>query len=233
MQKYGFVYIWRDRKHKKYYIGCHWGFEDDGYISSSRWMRNSYRRRPDDFKRRILSRVYTNRQDLLDEEFKYLQKIKDTKIKNTYYNLTKYQNGHWSTKEESRLTVGQKISKSLKGKSFENSGKWRKGERSSISTEFKNNEAPWNKGKTLEELYSEEKAKEYRKKLSDSHKGNIPTNVFKKGHKTWNKGLKRISITNGFINEFLYDESENYVIPEGWRRGMTRKKNMNTLEIGN
>ena len=23
-EKYGFVYIWHDRKHKRYYIGSHW-----------------------------------------------------------------------------------------------------------------------------------------------------------------------------------------------------------------
>ena len=35
--KYGFVYIWYDRKHHRYYIGCHWGTIDDGYICSSNW----------------------------------------------------------------------------------------------------------------------------------------------------------------------------------------------------
>ena len=39
MEKYGFVYIWYDRKHKRYYIGCRWGTENDGYICSSSWMK--------------------------------------------------------------------------------------------------------------------------------------------------------------------------------------------------
>lgn len=39
MSKYGFVYIWFDRKHHRFYIGCHWGHEEDGYICSSNWMR--------------------------------------------------------------------------------------------------------------------------------------------------------------------------------------------------
>ncbi len=30
-QKYGFIYLWRDRKHNRYYLGSHWGSEDDGY----------------------------------------------------------------------------------------------------------------------------------------------------------------------------------------------------------
>ena len=29
-EPYGFVYIWYDRKYKKYYIGSHWGYENDG-----------------------------------------------------------------------------------------------------------------------------------------------------------------------------------------------------------
>ena len=58
MEKYGFVYIWRDRKHKMFYIGCHWGTEDDGYVCSSNRMRNAYNRRPNDFKRKIISHKY-------------------------------------------------------------------------------------------------------------------------------------------------------------------------------
>lgn len=53
----GFVYIWRDRKHKRYYIGSHWGTPDDGYICSSPWMRQAYKHRPLDFKRRVLNIV--------------------------------------------------------------------------------------------------------------------------------------------------------------------------------
>ena len=55
-EKYGFVYLQFDRKHKRYYVGCHWGTVDDGYICSSNWMRDTYNRRPQDFKRRILKK---------------------------------------------------------------------------------------------------------------------------------------------------------------------------------
>lgn len=37
------------KKHSKYYIGSHWGTEDDGYICSSKNMRDNYRYRPHDF----------------------------------------------------------------------------------------------------------------------------------------------------------------------------------------
>jgi hypothetical protein len=112
MEKYGFVYIWYDCKHKRYYIGCRWGKEDDGYICSSSWMKRSYKRRPNDFKRRILARIDTNKKDLLEEEYKWLKMIKDSELGKRYYNLHNHHFGHWSTDDNKRLTVGQKISAS-------------------------------------------------------------------------------------------------------------------------
>ena len=86
-EKYGFVYIWRDRKRNLYYVGSHWGHENDGYVCSSNWMRHTYKRRPEDFKRRIISKIYTNQKDLLKEEFRYLSMIKPEEIRVRYYNL--------------------------------------------------------------------------------------------------------------------------------------------------
>lgn len=108
--KTGFVYIWFDRKHKRYYIGSHWGNDNDGYVCSSRWMRNAYRRRPNDFKRRILTRVASNRGDLLAEEYKWLQMIKPDQLGKKYYNITNYLNGHWTTDDEKALSVKEKLS---------------------------------------------------------------------------------------------------------------------------
>jgi len=110
--KYGFVYIWFDRKHKRYYIGSHWGTEDDGYICSSTWMRNSYNRRYEDFKRRIISRIYTNRQDLLDEEYRWLSMIKKEELKTRYYNFSNHRQGHWT--EGKTTTTKQRISEKTK-----------------------------------------------------------------------------------------------------------------------
>lgn len=115
--KHGFVYIWRDKKHKRYYVGSHWGTEDDGYVCSSRWMRKSYRRRPDDFKRKIIFRT-DDRKSLLKEEGRILAMMKIEEIGVRYYNLniSKVGPGHWSTDESSRLTVGQKIGAANKGR---------------------------------------------------------------------------------------------------------------------
>lgn len=110
----GFVYIWYDRKHKRYYIGSHWGTEDDGYICSSRWMRKSYRRRPEDFKRRIITRITTSRYELFEKEEQYLSLIKDEELGKRYYNLKKTAK-HWSSDEEKSKSVGQKISTKRKG----------------------------------------------------------------------------------------------------------------------
>lgn len=107
----GFVYIWRDRKHKRYYIGSHWGLEDDGYICSSSWMKKAYIIRPNDFKRRILSKVITTRKDLLIEENKWLNMIHTHELGVRYYNLHNHEFNHWSADEKRRVEVCEKISK--------------------------------------------------------------------------------------------------------------------------
>ena len=134
--KYGFVYIWYDRGRKMYYIGSHWGTEDDGYICSSNWMRDAYRRRPEDFQklngqpsRRILMRIYSSRLNLLEEEQYWLNMIKNEKmaIRNSssqkrknvrYYNITKVVQRSWHYDDEKRKSVGEKVSIAKKGKSI-------------------------------------------------------------------------------------------------------------------
>jgi hypothetical protein len=114
MQKYGFVYIWRDRKYNRYYIGSHWGTEDDGYVCSSSWMIQAYKLRPKDFKRRILTKVYTNRSKLLEKEYHWLSLISEEEIKNKkYYNRTKHKNGYWMA-EDYEKDVTKRISQNTK-----------------------------------------------------------------------------------------------------------------------
>lgn len=121
-QTYGFVYLWFDRKYHRYYIGSHWGTEDDGYICSSNWMRMSYVRRPEDFRRRIIARIYTNHRDLLIEEERWLSMTRpeEMKPKNPnprYYNLNTKTTHHWLMDENGKRTVSEKISAAKKGKS--------------------------------------------------------------------------------------------------------------------
>lgn len=63
------------------------GYIDDDYLCSSTWMKNSYKRRPQDFKRRIIKRIYTDKKDLLKEEYRYLRLIKKEELGKRYYNL--------------------------------------------------------------------------------------------------------------------------------------------------
>ena len=190
MKKYGFIYIWFDRKHKRYYIGSHWGTEDDGYICSSRWMRKAYKRRPKDFKRRIISKVYSNRKDLLEKEFQWLYLIKDCQLKSRYYNINKYRNGHWSTDENKTLTVGKKISKANKGKPAHNKGKTLSDEtKQKISDRTKLAMSIMDKSYLLNE--------EYRKKLSDNSKRlQKEKKIGMHGKKHSEKTLKLMSINN-------------------------------------
>lgn len=166
MEKYGFVYLWYDKKHKRYYIGCRWGKEDDGYICSSPWMKQGYKLRPKDFKRRILSRIYTNRKDLLEEEYHWLSKIKTEELGKKYYNLHNHHFNHWSSNEHSKLTVGQKISKAHL--SNPNHGSWAKGKTLSEETRKKISE----KNSVLFKDYykTHPRTEETRKKISKNNK---------------------------------------------------------------
>ena len=115
MVKEGFIYIWFDRKRKMYYIGSHWGLEGDGYVCSSNRMRDAYRRRPYDFKRRILQKNI-ERSSLLNEEYKWISMIKEEELGEKYYNLRKHKWGHWSHDVSNLSSVGEKISQKMKGK---------------------------------------------------------------------------------------------------------------------
>jgi hypothetical protein len=110
----GFIYIWFDRKHKRYYIGSHWGSPDDGYICSSNWMRDAYRRRPQDFKRRILTTITTSRRDLLMEEQRWLYMIPEHQIGKRYYNIH-LATHHWRSDQRLSGIVAEKIKHGLVG----------------------------------------------------------------------------------------------------------------------
>lgn len=114
--KYGFVYIWRDRSRKMFYVGCHWGTIDDGYICSSNRMNKAYSHRPQDFTRRILKSNIATKELTFQEELRYLLMIKPHEVKDKYYNLHVTNNIAWYSTPEGRLTIGQKISAAKKGK---------------------------------------------------------------------------------------------------------------------
>ena len=50
----GFVYRWNDTSNGMYYVGCHKGTPDDGYVGSGVHFKNAYNKRPEAFVREIL-----------------------------------------------------------------------------------------------------------------------------------------------------------------------------------
>lgn len=121
MSKSGFIYVWFDRKNNRYYVGSHWGTETDSYICSSKWMRDAYRNRPHDFKRRIIIRGINDRKQLFLEEQRWLNMIKPTEMKPQnphprYYNLCITVKDPWYQHADKVKTIGQKISAAKKGK---------------------------------------------------------------------------------------------------------------------
>jgi len=84
----GFVYIWRDSKNKMFYVGSHSGTVDDGYICSNKQMYNTYRERPQTFRRKILCFCKT-KEELIKKEQYFLNLIKDSEL---YYKNKKYYN---------------------------------------------------------------------------------------------------------------------------------------------
>lgn len=185
--KYGFVYLWRDKKRKKYYIGCHWGLPNDGYICSSNYMQKAYKRRPDDFTRRILVNDIKSREEMFVLEHNLLQKIDECELGKKYYNLTKHKNSHWSLNETTLNITKQKISSSLRGRTLTNEHKlkiksslvdkykttphpiigrtWSEEERDSRK---KTRKSPWNKGLRADE---NSKVKDYTSKSAKTRLG--------------------------------------------------------------
>ena len=109
---FGFVYLWYDRRRHMFYVGSHQGRLDDGYICGSKWMRQAYRKRPNDFKRRILSMLLAyNRELLFAEEKKWLDLIKENELGKRYYNINRVAGGeyiYWKKAFERNIRINIK-----------------------------------------------------------------------------------------------------------------------------
>lgn len=168
MEKEGFIYIWYDKKHKRYYVGCHYGTINDGYICSSKWMNDSYRRRPNDFKRRILERQIEHK-NLSNVEHKWLQLIKEEELGKKYYNLCNYRFGHWANDQYNKLTIEEKISIKTK------EAMARPEIRTKLEKIWESNkhrvQSEEEKTKRAAKLRGQKRSAETRKKMSDAQKG--------------------------------------------------------------
>jgi len=79
-------------------------------------MKQGYKHRPQDFKRRTIQKVYSNKLELHDAEHKWLSMIKQEELRVRYYNLRNHHFSHWTSDPDKLLTIGQKISKANTGK---------------------------------------------------------------------------------------------------------------------
>lgn len=90
----GFVYLWYDKKRKKFYLGSHIGSLNDGYVGSNYRLKCAYKNRPDTFKRRILEKhTNINSKQLLQREQFWLNLIKPEELSVRYYNEKKFATG--------------------------------------------------------------------------------------------------------------------------------------------
>lgn len=100
--KKGFVYIWYDNLRKMFYIGSHWGRTDDGYLCSNDRLYNAIKKRPENFKRKIIEHNIQDKKILLEREQHWLNMIKDEELSSVssvtsntakYYNYKKFATG--------------------------------------------------------------------------------------------------------------------------------------------
>ncbi len=171
---FGYVYLWYDHKRKMYYLGGHYGSVDDSYICSSVHMLRAYKKRPQDFKMRILKYVEDDKSLLLEQEQRYLDMMDNTKLStpknrrtNTvrYYNVKKSATGGKesrlkyrkfncaycgclsTTKEEDRkYCQAECYYKDKKGWPAQNKGSTHTQKTKDIISQKNKGKRPWNKG---------------------------------------------------------------------------------------
>lgn len=92
--KSGFVYLWYDKKRKKFYLGSHLGLPTDGYTGSNRRFKSAHRSRPESFKRRILEHFDSiSSKELREKEQNWLNLIHPSELTVKYYNEKKLATG--------------------------------------------------------------------------------------------------------------------------------------------
>ena len=224
MEKYGFVYIWYDRKHKRYYVGSHWGTEDDGYICSSPWMMQAYKKRPYDFKRRILEHINTTREDLLKAEYKWLSLVKKEEIKTRYYNLNIKATGHWSAYPDNVKTIKEKISLKTKEAMAKPENRERYLEslnkRNQIQSEETRQKRSESMKKTMAEKFPEQNR---RQKLSSEERKEYYSN---KAKSNWSKPGFKESVGSK-ISEALKGKPSAVAGSKWWNNGIINKRMIN------
>lgn len=79
-----FLYCWTDNLTNKLYVGKHKGNIEDGYVSSSKFFMEEYKKRPNDFSRQIIAQGTDA--DMICLETKILKSENAAKSE-SYYNM--------------------------------------------------------------------------------------------------------------------------------------------------
>lgn len=203
--KYGFVYRWTDRgsdrsvgrpgnktkkrkRNARYYVGSHWGCFDDGYVCSSPSMKAAYKRRPEDFSRRIIAVVTTGKRDLLQREQLALDKIPRSHFGTKAYNVsTKVHKLWWARGSKLRDSVKERLREAWQNPK-------RREEASRVASARR--ASPELKAKMSKSARRRWRDPEERRKQSEAKKGCKPWNTGTKGVVVaWNKGTKQPALT--------------------------------------
>ena len=147
-----FLYLWRDSRYNKYYLGIHLYKDGDDYAHSSSIMESfSYSERPSYMKRRIL------KWGSYDEMHKLEQRLLEKKSKSDrYYNVDKTPNARNAGRLGGLANKGKEKTKKHRG---------------NISQSNKGQDSHWLVGDVEQK----------RKNLSTSMKGNKNFNIKKPG----------------------------------------------------
>jgi len=175
-QQKPFVYLWRDRLLKRYYLGFHNGSKPT-YVCSSKPMMEEYRQRPEDFTRRILATGTQEEMAVLERQLLLKRK---KHLKNRYYNIM--------MPKEKGFPILQYSDNMRKIKSIIQSGTKRSEEtKKKISETLKRN---WTKataeqkkrwcGGLIPMTKGTKLSKEIRKKMSIARQGRIISNETKR-----------------------------------------------------
>ena len=106
-----FTYCWTDHKTNMIYVGIHKGSNDDGYICSSKTMKEEFKKRPNDFTREILA--YGTYEEMCNFETAILKSV-NAAADLQFYN--KHNNNGVYTNKKCLPQTAKKISDSNLGK---------------------------------------------------------------------------------------------------------------------